>query len=77
MDGQKSEELTSLKYLGKNPCKDGTCSAEVHIRTASAMTAMARLQRIWRWNTISMASKFKLYKPLDIDLWLLNMDPVC
>ena len=64
MDGQKSEELTSLKYLGKNPCKDGTCSAEVHIRTASAMVAMARLNQIWQCNTISSASKFKLYKSL-------------
>ena len=41
-------------------CKDGTCSAEVRIRIASAMAAVARLNRIWRYNTISFASKFKL-----------------
>ena len=44
--------------------KDCTCSAEVRIRTASAMLAVARLNRIWRCNTISFSSKFKLYKSL-------------
>ena len=65
MNGQKLEEVTSFKYLGATPCKDSTCSAEVRIRIASAMAAMARLNRIWRCNTlISLASKFKLYKSL-------------
>ena len=64
MNGQKLEEVTSLKYLGAALCKDGSCSADVRIRIASAMAAMARLNRIWRCNTISFASKFKLYKSL-------------
>ena len=55
-------EVTSFKYLGATLCKDGTCSAEIRIRVASAMAAMAGLHRIWRVNTISFASKFKLYK---------------
>ena len=59
MNSQKLEEVTSFKYLGATLCKDGTCSAEVHIRTASVM---ARLNRIWWCNTISFTSKFKLYK---------------
>ena len=63
MNGQKLEELTSFNYLGATLCKDGTlCSAEIHIRIVSAMAAMARLNRIWWCNTISLASKFKLYK---------------
>ena len=62
MNGQKLEEVTSFKYLGAILCKDGTCSAEVRIRIASAMAAMARLNRILQRNTISLASKFKLYK---------------
>ena len=48
MNGQKLEEVTSFKYLGATLCKDGTCSAEVRIRIASAMVTMARLNRIWR-----------------------------
>ena len=53
MNGQKLKEVTRL-----------TCSAEVRIRIASAMAALARLNRIWWCNTISFASKLKLYKSL-------------
>ena len=52
------------KYLGVSLCKDGTCSAEVRIRIAT----MARLNRIWRCNTLSSASKFKLYKSVVISV---------
>ena len=55
-----------LQHLGTTLCKDGTCSAEIHIRIASAMAAMARLNRIWQCKTTSFASKFKLYKSLVI-----------
>ena len=41
-----------------------TLSAEICIGIASAMAAIARLNRIWRCNTISFASKFNLYKSL-------------
>ena len=64
LNGRKLEEVTSFKYLGASLCKDGTCSAEVCIRIASAMAAMARLNGIWRCNTISFTHKFKLYKSL-------------
>ena len=64
ISGQKLEEVSSFKYLGVTLCKNGTYSSEVRIRFASAMAEMARLGRIWRCNTISFASKFKLYKSL-------------
>ena len=64
MNGQKLDEVTSFKYLGATLCRVGTCPVEVRIRITSAMAAMARLNRIWRCNTISFASKFKLYKSL-------------
>ena len=54
-NGQKFAEVTSFKYLGAALCKDGTCSADVRIRIASAMAAMARLNRIWPCSTISFA----------------------
>ena len=63
MNGQRFEEVTRLKYLRETLCKDGTFSAEVRVRIASAMAAMARLNRIYRCNT-SFASKFKIYKSL-------------
>ena len=43
MNGQKVEEVTSFKYLGATLCKDGTCSAEIHIRIASAMARLTRV----------------------------------
>ena len=46
MNSQKLEEVASFRYLGKTLCKDGTCSAEICIRIASAMAAVARLSRI-------------------------------
>jgi len=46
MNGQKLVEVTSFNYLGATLSKDGTCSAEVRIRIASAMATMARLGRI-------------------------------
>ena len=64
MKSQKLEEVTGFKYLGATLCKDGTSSAEVCIRIAPAMAATTRLNRIWRCNTISFASKFKVHKSL-------------
>ena len=46
MNGEKLEEVISFKYLGTILCKDGTYSAEVRIRIASAMEAMATLTMI-------------------------------
>ena len=43
MNGQNLEGVTRFKYLRATLCKDGTFSAEVRIRIASAMAAMARL----------------------------------
>ena len=63
-NGQKFQEVTSFKYLGATLCKAGTCSAEIGNSIAPAMTAMARLNRIWKSNTISFARKFTLYKSL-------------
>ena len=61
MNDQKLKEVTSFRYLRATLCKDGSFSAEVRIRIASAI---ARLNRIWRCNIISFASQFKLYKYL-------------
>ena len=81
MNGQKLGEVTSFKYLAAILCKDGTYSAEVRIRNAPAMAAMARLNRILWCNTISFESKVKLHKSLvtstllyDCKTWTLLPD---
>ena len=71
MNGQKLEDMISFKYLGATLCKDGTCSAEIRVRIVSAMT---RLNRIWRSNTIGFASKFKLYKSLVASILLYGCE---
>ena len=80
-NGQKLEEVTSFTYLGATVSEGGPCSAEVRVKIASATAAMARLNRIWRCNTISFASKFKLYKSLftsillcGFETWTLHAD---
>ena len=74
MDGNTLQEVTSFKYLGAPLFNDGTCTVEIRINLASAMTSMARLNRIWRCNTISFASKFKLYVPLVTSLLLYECE---
>ena len=74
MIGQNLEEVTSFKYLGATLCKDGTCSTEVCIRITSAMAAMARLSRTWRYNTISFASMVKRYKYFVTSILLYGCD---
>ena len=74
MIGQKLEEVTSFKYLGATLCKDGTCSAEVCIRIASAIAAVARLNRIWQCNILSFVNKFKLYKSLVTSIFLYGCE---
>ena len=81
MYGQKLEEMTSFKYFGATLCKDGTCSAEIRIRIASATAAMARLNKIWRCKINSFASKFTIYKSLvtsiifySCETWTLHCD---
>ena len=49
MNGQK--EVTTFKYLEETLSKDGgTCSVEIRIKVASAMSAMARFNRIRQRN---------------------------
>ena len=37
MHSQKLKKVIIFKHLGATQCKDGTCSAEISIRIASAM----------------------------------------
>ena len=41
MNSQKLNEVTSFKYLGATLCMDGTCSAGICIKIASAISAIA------------------------------------
>ena len=69
VNGQPLEEVTGFKYLGATLSKDGTCRAEIRIRIATATTAMARLNRVWKSN-ISFQTKFQLFRSLLVSILL-------
>ena len=75
MNGQKLEKVTSFKYQGASLCEDDTCSAEIRIRIASTMAAIARLNRIclFRKQVYVVQVSCQLHSPP----WLWNMDPAC
>ena len=73
MNGESLQEVTSFKYLGATLSKDGTCTAEIRIRIATATAAMARLSRIWKSN-INFHVKFKLYKALVVSIFLYGCE---
>ena len=58
INSQKVREVTSFNYLGATLCKDGICSVEICIRIASAMTTMARLNRMRRSGAIKFCFCF-------------------
>ena len=57
-----SIHIQQFQVLGAT--KDDACSAEIRIWSVSQIAAMAKVNTIWQCNTISFASKFKLYKSL-------------
>ena len=74
LNGQKLEGVTTFKYLGATLCKDGTCSAEICNRIASAMAAMTKLNRIWQYNAISFTSKVNSFLFYGCKTWILPAD---
>ncbi|MGL4418375.1 MAG: reverse transcriptase domain-containing protein [Plesiomonas shigelloides] len=74
VNGQRLEEVNSFKYLGASLSKDGSCTAEIRIRIAAAASAMARLDRIWRSNSISFTTKYRLYKSLVLSILLYGCE---
>ena len=74
MNGQQLEEVESFKYLGATLSKDGTSNSEVRIRIGSAMSAMSRLDRIWKSNNVSFTTKFRLYRSLVLSVFLYGCE---
>ena len=74
MNGQKLEEVCSFKYLGATLSRDGSCTAEIRIRIGTATSAMARLDRIWRSNSINFTTKYRLYKSLVVSILLYGCE---
>ena len=73
MNGEPLEEVHQFKYLGATLSKDGGSTAEVCIRIAQAISAMARLERVWR-SRITFQTKYKLFKSLVVSILLYGCE---
>lgn len=74
MNGQRLEEVDNFKYLGSSLSKDGSSSIEVKGRLGLAMSAMTRLNIIWKSNAICFPVKLKLYKTLVVSICLYGCE---
>lgn len=73
------EKINSSEDLGTTLFKDGSCTADICIRIATATATMARLERILCSNIIRFATKDRLYKSVIVHptLQIWDMDSAC
>ena len=80
-NGQKLEEVTNFKRLGAAWCKDGTCSAEVHIRIGNGSNGRNDQTKqdlaVQHHQLCQQAQALRVSCHLHPPLWLSNMDPAC
>ena len=74
MNGQRLEEVKDFKYLGSYVSEDGSSTKEIKARIGIATSAMTRLAKIWRGNTISFPVKIRLYKSLVLSTLLYGCE---
>ena len=71
MSGKAIEEVDQFKYQGSTQTKDGMSIKEIKIILAHAHSAITRLAILWENKAISLPTKPKLYKSLELSI-LLN-----
>ena len=64
IDGNQLEDVKTFKYLGSTRKYDGSPENELRIQLATAISAMVRLDTIWRSKNIRFPIKFNFYKSL-------------
>ena len=74
MNGQRLEEVKDFKYLGSFVSEDGSSTKEIKARIGIATSAMTRLARVWKSNTISFPVKVRLYKSLVLSTLLYGCE---
>ena len=74
MNSQMLEGVISFKYLGATLYKDGTCSAEIHTRTASAMARINRTAPSALQASSSCSNLFVTSILFGCETWTLLLD---
>ena len=72
INGEKSDEVDSFKYLGAVVTDQGS-KPEVLSRIAQTTAALARLKTIWSDKHIPLISKIRLMRSLVISVLLLSL----
>ena len=73
MNGTPLEQVNHFKYLGATLSSDGSSTADIRIRLATATSAMAKLKKIWS-SRISFTTKYRLYKSLVLSVLLYGCE---
>ena len=58
------ENVEHFKYLGAMLTNSGNSKNEIRIRLATAVSALSKLEKIWRSGEIEFKLKFRLYNSL-------------
>ena len=71
MYDKQIENVEHFKYLGAMLTNSDNSKIEIRIRLATAVSALVKLEKIWRSGEIKFKLKFRLYNSLVIStLWL-------
>ena len=61
MDDKQIENVENVKYLGAMLTNSGNSKNEIRIRLTTAVSALVKLEKIWRSGEIEFKLKFRLY----------------
>ena len=64
MYDKQIENMEHFKYLGSILTNSRNSKNELHIRLATAVSALLKLEKIWRSGEIEIKLKFRLYNSL-------------
>ena len=64
MYNKQIENVEHFKYLGAMLTNSGNSKIEIRIRLATAVSALVKLENIWRRGEIEFKLKFRLYNSL-------------
>ena len=74
MYGKQLENVQNFKYLGAMLTDTGNSKKEIQIRLATAVTALVKLEKIWRSGEIDFKLKYRLYISLVISTLLYGCE---